>query len=147
MSFLLSEEDRKKIIAALNVGLGMEIGAIIQYMQHHFMAEGMESPAIIDLFEDIAKDEMKHMEKLGERINYLGGEPTTKPAPIKTGGDLKKMIQDDLDGENLAIKTYKEHINLCAKIGDTTTRLMLEEILSDEEGHADTWETTLGIKK
>jgi len=147
MSFLLSEEERKKIIAALNVDLGLEIGAIVQYMHHHFTAEGMESPAIIDLFEDIAKDEMKHMEKLGERINYLGGDPTTKPAPIKTGGDLKKMIQDDLDGENLAIKTYKEHISLCAKIGDTTTRLMLEEILSDEEGHADKWETTLGIKK
>jgi len=90
---------------------------------------------------------MGHMEKLGERINYFGGEPTIEPAPIKTGGDLKKMIQDDLDGENLPIKTYKEHINLCAKIRDTTTRLMLEEILSDEEGHADTWETTLGIRK
>jgi len=147
MSFMLSEEDRKKIIAALNTDLGLEMGAIIQYMHHHFTAEGMESPAIIGLFEGIAKDEMKHMEKLGERINYLGGDPTIKVAPIKTGGDLKKMVQDDLDGENMAIKTYREHINLCAKIGDTTTRLMLEEILSDEEGHADTWETTLGIKK
>jgi bacterioferritin len=147
MSFLLSEEDRKKIIAAMNVDLGLEMGAIIQYMHHHFVAEGMESPAIIDLFESIAKDEMKHMQKFGERVNYLGGDPTIKVAPVKTGGDLKKMIQDDLDGENFAIKTYKEHINLCAKMGDTTTRLMLEEIVSDEEGHADTWETTLGIKK
>ncbi|MFQ5888344.1 MAG: bacterioferritin [Candidatus Hydrothermarchaeales archaeon] len=146
MSFLMSKKDRKRVIEALNVDLGLEIGAIIQYLHHHFTAEGMESPEIIDRFEEIAKDEMSHMQKLGERINYLGGDPTIKPAPIKTGGDLKKMIRDDLDGEYTAIKTYKEHIKLCAEIGDTTTRLMLEEILSDEEGHADTWETTLGIK-
>lgn len=143
----MSKEDRKKIIDALNIDMGLELGAIIQYLHHHYTAEGMESPEIMDRFEEIAKDEMKHMEKLGERINYLGGDPTIKPAPIKTGGTLKKMMQDDLDGENLAIKTYKQHIKLCAEIGDTTTRLMLEGILSDEEGHADTWETILAIKK
>jgi len=147
MSFLLSDEDRKKIISALNIDLGLEIGAIIQYMHHHFTGEGLESPAILDLFEEIAKEEMKHMGKIGERINYLGGNPTTLPVPAKIGGDLRKMVQDDLDGENVAIKTYKEQIVLCAKIGDTTTRLMLEEIASDEERHADTWETTLALRK
>jgi len=140
---MMKKADRQKIIKALNTDIGMEIGAIIQYLYHHVMAEGMESPAIIDLFEETAKDEMKHMEMLAERIDYLGGVPTTKPAPIKVGGDLKKMIKDDLDGEYMAIKTYKGHIELCAKIGDSTTRLMLEQILTDEEGHANTWETTL----
>lgn len=147
MSFLLKKVDREKIIKALNTDVGLELGAIIQYMHHHWMAEGMKSPAIIEIFEKIGRDEMEHLEKFAERIVYLGGVPTTKPAPIKTGGDLKKMIKDDLDGENNAIKIYKEHINLCAKLGDTTTRLMLEEIVSDEEGHADTWETTLAVKK
>jgi len=147
MSFLLSKENREKIIKILNIDLGLEIGATIQYMHHHWTAEGMESPAIIDLFEAIGKDEMKHMDKIGERINYLGGVPTTKPAPIKIGGTLKKMVQDDLDGENTAIKIYKDHIRICAEIGDPTTRLMLEEILSDEERHADIWETTLAKRK
>jgi len=140
---MIKKADRQKIIKALNTDIGMEIGAIIQYLYHHVMAEGMESPAVIDLFEETAKDEMKHMEMLAERIDYLGGVPTTKPAPIKVGGDLKKMIRDDLDGEYMAIRTYKGHIELCAKIGDSTTRLMLEQILTDEEGHANTWETTL----
>lgn len=139
----MKKADRQKIIKALNTDLGMEIGAIIQYLYHHVMAEGMESPAIIDLFEETAKDEMKHMEMLAERIDYLGGVPTTKPAPTKVGGTLKKMIRDDLAGEYMAIRTYKGHIELCAKIGDSTTRLMLEQILTDEEGHANTWETTL----
>jgi bacterioferritin len=143
----MSKEDREKIINALNIDVGLELGAAIQYLHHEWTAEGLESPEIIDLFDKISKDEMKHLEKFAERIVYLGGNPTTKPAPIKTGGNIKKMMQDDLDGENNAIKIYKEHIKLCDKIGDTTTRLMLEEIVSEEEGHADTWETTLTIRK
>ena len=143
MSLLLSKEDREKIIKALNQDIMLEIGAIIQYMHHNFTAEGLESPEIMDKFEEIAKEEMKHMEKFSERVNYLGGIPETKVAPLKLGGDIKKMMQDDLDGEYNAIKTYKAHVKMCADIGDTTTRLMLEEILSDEEKHADTWETIL----
>lgn len=143
MSILLSSADRQKIIKALNFDIGLEIGAIIQYVMHEVMAEGMESPAIMEKFESISRDEMKHLERFAERVNYLGGVPNTKPAPIKVGGALKKMMQDDLDGEYMAIKTYKEHVKMCAGIGDTTTRLMLEEILTQEEDHADTWETIL----
>ncbi len=143
MSILLKKTDRQKIIKALNIDIGLEIGAIIQYIMHEVMAEGMESPAIMENFEDIAKEEMKHLQKFADRVNYLGGIPNTKPAPIKVDGTLKKMVQDDLNGEYMAIKTYKEHVKMCAQIGDTTTRLMLEEILTDEEDHADTWETVL----
>ena len=137
----------QKIIDALNKDREGELAAIIQYMKHHYEGEGMESPAILEIFKSTAKDEMEHAEKLGERIVYLGGTPTKKPEPIIEGGDLKKMIQDDLAKENAAIKQYKEHIKLAIEENDPTTRLMLEEILSEEEGHADTWETTLGIKK
>jgi len=143
MSILLSKADREKIIKALNIDIGLEIGAIIQYIMHEVMAEGMESPPITGKFESIAREEMKHLERLAQRVNYLGGVPNTKPAPIKVGGVIKKMIQDDLDGEYMAIKTYKSHVKMCEEIGDTTTRLMLEEILTDEEDHADTWETIL----
>jgi len=143
MSILLKKTDRQKIIKALNVDIGLEIGAVVQYIMHEVMAEGMESPAIMEKFESISRDEMKHLERLAQRVNYLGGIPNTKPAPIKVGGTLKKMVQDDLDGEYTAIKTYKSQIKMCEEIGDTTTRLMLEEILTDEENHADTWETVL----
>jgi len=136
-----------KLIDALNKDREDELSAIIQYMKHHYEGEGMESPEINEIFKETAMDEMKHAEKLGERINYLGGVPTKKTSPIVEGGDLKKMIQDDLAKENGAIKQYKEHIKLAIEENDPTTRLMLEEILSDEEGHADTWETTLSIKK
>ena len=137
----------KKIIDALNEDRGYELAAIMQYMGHHYEAEGIESPAVIEIFKKTSIDEMKHAEALAERIVYLGGTPVQKPTAIAKGGDLKKMMKDDLAAENGAIKRYKEHIKLCAHEGDPTTRLMLEQILSEEEGHADTWETTLGIRK
>jgi len=136
----------KKIIDALNEDREFELAAIMQYMGHHYEAEGMESPAIIELFKKTALDEMKHAELLAERIVYLGGTPSTKPTKIMKGGEIRKMVSDDLSAENGAIKRYKEHVKLCDKEGDPTTRLMLEGILSQEEGHADLWETTLGIK-
>ncbi|MEK7841142.1 MAG: ferritin-like domain-containing protein, partial [Deltaproteobacteria bacterium] len=106
-----------------------------------------ESPAVIEIFKKTSIDEMKHAEMLAEKIVYLGGVPVQKPTEVIRGGELKKMIKDDLAAENGAIKRYKEHIKLCEKEGDPATRLMLEQILSDEEDHADTWETTLGIRK
>lgn len=141
------DESRKKIIDALNLDRSFELSAILQYMGHHYEAEGVESPAVIDIFKKHGMDEMRHAELLAERIVYLGGEPVQKPAGIKRGGELKAMVGDDLEAENDAIERYKGHIKLCAELGDSTTRLMLEQILSQEEGHADTWETVLGIRK
>lgn len=143
----LSDADKKKIVDVLNLDRAYELAAILQYMGHHYEGEGIESPAIIGLFKKISMDEMKHAEMLGERIVYLGGVPVQKPTDIKRGGDIKSMMKDDLAAENDAIERYRTHIKLCADLGDATTRRMLEDILSVEEGHADTWETTLGIRK
>jgi bacterioferritin len=143
MSLLLTEEQRKKLIDELNRGVAREITAIIQYSYHHVMAEGMESPALSEMFEKTAIEEMDHLEQFSDRINYLGGVPTTKPNPIKVGGTLQKMVQDDLEIEYEAIRMYKEQIAIAREIGDTTTRLMLEKILTTEEEHADKWETVL----
>jgi bacterioferritin len=137
----------ERIIAALNEDISYELGAIMQYLWHHFTAEGLESPAIIELFKETSLDEMKHLSMLAERVVYLGGEPTAKIAPFKQGGDLRQMVQDDLEGERTAIRMYREHIRLCEEEGDPVTRLMLENILSDEEKHADRWETVLAVRK
>jgi len=143
MSILLTAEQRKKLVDELNKGVAREITAIIQYSYHHTMAEGLESPALSEMFENVAKEEMDHMEEFTERIHYFGGVPTTKPNPIKVGGTLKQMVEDDLELEYQAIKLYKGQIKIAKEIGDTTTRLMLEKILTAEEDHADKWETVL----
>jgi len=143
MSLLLTKEQRNKLIGELNKGVAREITAIIQYSYHHVMAEGMESPALSEIFEKVALQEMEHLEEFADRIKYLGGIPTTKPNPIKVGGTLKQMVEDDLELEYQAIKLYKGQIAIAKEIGDTTTRLMLEKILTAEEDHADKWETVL----
>jgi bacterioferritin len=68
----------KKLIDALNKDREGELSVIIQYMKHHYEGEGMESPAVLEIFKSTAKDEMGHAEKLGERIVYLGGIPYYK---------------------------------------------------------------------
>lgn len=147
MATNISEESRKKIVEALNIDRSFELAAIIQYMGHHYEVDGVESPAVSDIFKKTAMDEMKHAEALGERIVYLGGIPMQKPANIKRGGKLKDMVKDDLAAENDAIERYRAHIKLCAELGDSTTRLMLEEILAVEEAHSDEWETVLGMTR
>lgn len=132
-----------KVIEALNKVLELEIGAILQYLHHHWTGDGMESGSILPLFEKTSMDEMKHAERVAERINFLEGDPSVKPAPIRKGGDLRKMMQDDLDAEYGAIEFYKTVIKLADEVGDSTTRLMMEEIVSQEEEHADLWETIL----
>ncbi len=132
-----------KVVDALNKVLEMEIGAILQYLHHHWTGEGIDAASILALFEKTSMDEMKHAERVAERINFLEGDPSVKPAPVKKGGDLAKMMQDDLEGEYTAIEFYKTVIALAAEAGDSTTRLMMEEITAAEEQHADLWETLL----
>ncbi len=133
----------KELIDALNEDISYELAAIIQYMWHHVMASGVESPAIIDRFRLVAMDEMRHAGMLAERIDLLGGVPTTKLQAIQVGGVLKKMIQDDIAGEELAVRMYKQHIKLADGLDDPISRRMLEDILADEERHLHDWETVL----
>ena len=131
------------MIDALNEALALELSAITQYMWHHTMAKGLESPALMDEFRSAAMAEMRHAEDIAERIDYLGGTPAKQPAEIKMGGDIRKMVQDDLDTENMAIEKYQSFIRMAFEANDSTTRLMLEKILSQEEEHAHTWQSVL----
>lgn len=128
-----------ELLDLLNKAVAREIGVSVQYMWQHVMALGMKSPEIKDIFEDIAIEEMKHAEKIAERLFYLGGIPTTKPTPIKVGGSLKEMIEANLKAENEAIEMYTRIIELASEKGDSTTRLMFEEILTEEEEHKHTF--------
>ena len=142
----LAAQRKKKspLIDALNVAVSDELASIIQYQWHHVMAKGIASPAIIDMFESHSMDEMRHAYHFAERIDLLGGDLTVEIHPIKVGGSLEKMIQDDLKGEHTAIDMYKEYIQLADEADDPVTRRMFEDALAAEEGHANDWESVLG---
>ncbi len=129
----------EELLELLNKAIEREIGVSIQYMWQHVMAMGMKSPEVKDIFEDIAIVEMKHAEKIAERLFYLGGTPTTKPTPINVGEALEEMVELDLKAEDEAIELYTEIIRVADGEEDTTTRLLFEEILSEEEEHKHTF--------
>jgi bacterioferritin len=128
----------------MNKAIAREIQVSVQYMWQHVMAKGLESAEIADVFEDVAMTEMKHAEKIAERIFYFGIVPTTKPDPIKVGGSIKEMLEADAKAEEEAIDMYKAIIKQAQSEGDTTTRLLFEQILAEEEDHHDTFTTLLG---
>ncbi len=128
----------------LNQAIAREIQVSVQYMWQHVMAKGLESAEIADVFEDVAITEMRHAEKIAERLFYFDVVPTTKPAPITVGGTVTEMLDADANAEEEAIDLYKRIIKQAASEGDTTTRLVFEEILAEEEGHHDTFTTLLG---
>jgi bacterioferritin len=139
----MTKKDTKQIISALNRSRSAELGAIMQYMGHHYEAQGFEAHGVKDVFRQSALDEMRHAEMLAERVAYLGGIPTLKVDPVKRGGTLKQMLKEDFDLEKKAIKRYRDQIGLCEKIKDYTTRRLLEDILIEEESHADTGQSLL----
>lgn len=132
-----------EFLELLNKAIARELGVSVQYMWHHVMALGMESPEIKDIFKEIAIAEMKHAEAIAERLFYLGGIPTAKPTPIAVGGSLKEMIETDLQAENEAIEMYTKIIDMASEREDSTTRLLFEEILTAEEEHKHTFSILL----
>ncbi len=134
---------KEALLEILNQSIAREITVSIQYMWHHVMAIGLQSAEVEEIFRKTAIEEMKHAEKFAERLDYLGGVPTTKPAPIVTGGKVEKMLQDDMKAEEEAITMYKKAIKISIENDDPVTRLLYEEILADEEDHHNTFQTLL----
>ncbi len=128
----------------LQKAIARELQVSIQYMWQHVMAKGLESAEIAETFEKVGIVEMKHAEKIAERLFYFDITPTTRPDPIKVGGTLKEMLEADTRAEEEAIDLYKEIIKQASTENDTTTRLLFEQILADEEEHHDTFTTLLG---
>lgn len=135
---------RGAIIKLLNDALATELVCVLRYKRHHFMATGLDSPAIAEEFMAHANDESGHADRLARRIVQLGGEPDFSPSTLlershaayDASNDLKTMIKVNLVAERVAIETYSQMIHLLAD-KDPTTRRVLEDILADEEEHAD----------
>ena len=133
-----------KLTEMMNLAIAGELQAIVQYMWHHIMVKGLNSASLMEVFEDIAMEEMKHAERIAERLFYFDVAPTTKPNPIAKGGTPEQMLKADVQAEEEAITLYKDIIKQAIAEKDETTRLLFESILSDEERHHDTFTTLLG---
>ena len=133
----------KKLLDILNNAIARELQVAIQYMWQHVQWSGVKGFAVQEELKKIAITEMKHAEKIAERLFYLGGIPTTKPEPIFVKKTLKEMVVQDVKDEKNAIDLYKTIIDMAQKEGDTTTAFIFKQILEDEEDHHDTFTTLL----
>lgn len=134
--------DKGKIVEVLNKIRVEELTAIMQYLQHHYLAKGINSTAVSALFKELSIVEMKHAYMLAERITSLGGVPTTKIEKLEVPKKLEDMLKVDYEMELQAIEDFTGYLNEVSE--DTTTRNMLEGILADEEQHADELRKLLG---
>lgn len=135
---------REAIIKLLNDSLATELVCVLRYKRHHFMASGLASPKIAEEFMVHAQEESAHADRIAKRIVQIGGEPDFSPARLlershadyDESNDLKTMIRVNLIAERVAVETYRQMISLIGN-HDSTTRRMLEDILAEEEEHAD----------
>lgn len=135
--------DVEKTIEILQSVLATELVCVLRYTLHAVAATGISSEGVKDEFAQHAKEEQEHMMMVAERINQLGGTPNFNPEGLLSrsasqyaeGGDLVGMIRENLIAERIAIDHYRELIRYFGN-DDPATRVMLEEILSVEEEHA-----------
>ena len=132
-----------KFKGMLNDAISREMAVSVQYVWQHVQVIGVKGIAVQDQFKKTAITEMKHAEKIAERLWYLEGTPTTQPSPITVGGSLKEFLKLDTKAEEEAIVLYKKIIVEARKEGDVTTAFMFKEILEDEEEHHDLFTTML----
>jgi bacterioferritin len=131
----------KRVIELLNQARAHELGVISQYMIHHYELEDKDYGKLASTLKEIAITEMKHAEKLSDRILFLNGEPISRPAGESVKGqEIPDMLKTDIALEANTIALYNEAAVLCTAEKDQVSKDLFEELLRQEEGHLDTFE-------
>jgi len=135
-----------KIIEALNKALTTELTAINQYFVQGKMLKNWGYLSLAKKMHEESIGEMKHADRIIERILFLEGIPNiARYDVIRVGKDVREQLQNDLKLEMSGVKGYNEAIELCIKVKDSGTRELLEEILVSSEDHVDWLETQIGL--
>lgn len=130
-----------KVIYLLNQARSAELGAISQYMIHHYELEDAGFSKLAIKIKEVAIAEMKHAEKLAERILLLKGEATSKPDLIpQKGQELAEILATDVALEQKALQMYNEAAAICAAEKDAKSKDLFEELVAEEEEHLHTLE-------
>ena len=126
---------KDELIKELNKDLEWEFAAAIQYVQHSTVISGAKYESFLKELVLHSQEEMQHALMLSEQIDFLGGVPTVNVEKIGTSPDSLEMLKQDLAGEELAIKRYKERVEQAEELKEYGLRRILEDILIQEEEH------------
>ncbi len=136
--------DLPRVLDVLQQALATELLCVLRYRQHHFAATGLDSQPAAAEFLEHALEEQGHADRIAGRISQLGATPDFNPDTIRsrahsefrTATELLEMLREDLVAERVAVASYTELIRWLGD-GDPTTRRMFEDILANEEEHAE----------
>jgi bacterioferritin len=135
-----------QVIDALNRALTIELTAINQYFCQAKMCANWGFKLLGKKHYEESMGEMKHAEKLIDRILFLDGTPEiARYDVIRVGTNVKEQFENDLKLEMGGVKAYNEAVELCTKLKDTGTRELLAPILVESEEHVDWLETQLSL--
>ena len=135
---------KEKVIEQLNAALSDEMSAAVQYMVQAEMCAAWGYQRLSALTKARAIEEMRHAERIIERVIFLDSTPNvTVPLTPRVGADVSKQLAIDLEDETNAIKMYNDAAEVCREVGDAGTKDLFESFLQDEERHADFLEVQL----
>jgi len=132
-----------KVIEHLNEALREELTAINQYFLHAEMMHDWGYHGLGDYIKKQSIDEMKHAEKLIERLLFLDGTPKMEYLDLNVGANVKAQLESDLKLEQNAFVMYNNAIKVAREAGDDISRELFTKLLKDEEAHIDWLEAQL----
>ena len=131
-----------KVLELLNEALKEELTAINQYWLHYRLLDNWGIKKLAEFEKSESIDEMKHADKLAERILFLDGLPNFQAlGRLRIGENVEEILKADMEAELQGAKLYREVIAHAETVHDYVTRDLAREILADEEGHIDFLET------
>jgi bacterioferritin len=136
---------RDRLIELLNEDLAREYQAIIAYVIYSKVLKGAAYMNIAAELEVHAGQELQHALTISEQIDYLGGDPTSKPKPVRTSKKAEDMLRFDLENENETVRNYRQRIRQAEALGEYALAEDLRQILVEEQDHQISLATALGI--
>ena len=134
----------EKLTDLLNMDLELEYSAAIQYINHSAVMTGAAYGDIIKELKIHANEEVLHAMILADQIDYLEGSPSVRVGNILTSKDNDQMLQQDLDGEEDAIRRYKLRVEQAEQLKEFALAQQLRNILATEQEHAMDLKQALG---
>jgi bacterioferritin len=139
----------EKSIVLLNKAVGDELSAVHQYMYFHFLCDDLGYDLLANLFKRTAIEEMRHIERLAERILFLRGEVEMVAAhPVKKVHEVEEMLKTAAGMEQDSAKDYNQWANECSANADSVSKQLFESLTADEERHFDQYDKEMdNLKK
>ena len=135
---------KEKSIELLNKAIADELTAVHQYMYFHFHCDDQGFDLLAALFKKTAIEEMMHVERLAERILFLGGDVGMKAsADVSTVTNVEEMLKMAKGMEEQSAMDYNRFANECSANADSVTKKLFEALVIDEERHYDQYDNEI----